>query len=116
MKATTLLILGTAIGCSTLAMAAEAPKHHHPAKREIPARVLEKFDTDKDGTLSKDERVAMVSAVQERRKELLAKYDANASGKLDPEEIKAARAAGELRFPMGHRGHRKAGAAAAPAI
>ena len=99
-----------------MAMAAEAPKHHHPAKREIPARVLEKFDSDKDGTLSKDERVAMRSALQERRKELLAKYDANASGKLDPEEIKAARAAGEKGFRMGHRGGRKAGPAAAPTI
>lgn len=62
--------------------------------RPIPAEILEKFDTDGDGTLNEEERKAARSArrelTQKRRAEMLAKYDVDKDGKLSPEEQKAA--------------------------
>ncbi len=60
-------------------------------KQERKAKILAKFDQDGDGTLSDAERAIMT----EKRAELLKKFDANANGRLDPEEINAARNAGE---------------------
>ncbi len=57
--------------------------------------MLEKFDTDKDGKLSEDERKAMQAArtakMEERRKEMIAKFDKDGDGKLNDEEREKAK-------------------------
>ncbi len=59
--------------------------------RPVPAALLEKFDTDKDGKLSAEERKAAMAA---RKAEMLEKFDKDGDGKLNEEERKAA---GEAR-------------------
>ncbi len=130
MKKTKLIALGALIGTCSFSLAEDAAgsKKANRPQREVPAAILEKFDTDKDGKLSPDERKAMMEARQaemlkkfdkdgdgklsddekatmkaEREAKhaaLLAKYDADKNGKLSPDEIKAARDAGE-EIPMG---------------
>lgn len=53
------------------------------------AKMLAKFDTDRDGVLSDPEHEVMIAKHAARLK----KFDTDGSGRLDPEEIKAARAA-----------------------
>lgn len=60
-------------------------------ERPVPQEILEKYDTDKDGKLSPEERKAAGAA---RKAEMLAKFDKDGDGKLDKEERKAA---GEAR-------------------
>jgi hypothetical protein len=50
--------------------------------------MLDKYDKDKDGKLSTDERRAMMEA---RQKEMLEKYDKDKDGKLSDEERAEAR-------------------------
>jgi hypothetical protein len=82
--ATSLLILGGLGGFA----AAKGPGHGHGhgGKKAL----IEKFDTNKDGTLDDAERAAMrgkFQAMKARRKaKLLAKFDANRNGVLDPAE------------------------------
>lgn len=49
-------------------------------------RILNKFDTNKDGALSKDELTAMPERM---RNHLLEKWDANKDGELSKEEVDA---------------------------
>ncbi len=143
MKSTQLFALGALISTCTFATAQDKSQPPAGAKREIPAEVLAKFDTDHDGKLSPEERKVMhqeMKAMEEKhhaamlakydkdgdgklseaekatmkadmkakREALLVKYDANKNGKLDPEEVKAAREAGEELPPM-HRPGGKGG-------
>jgi len=136
MKNTKLIALGALIGTFSIAAAqdtpaADAPKKADRPQREVPAEVLAKFDTDKDGKLSQEEAKAAREARQAevlkkydkdgdgklsdeekktrddelaaKRKALLEKYDANKNSRLDPEELKAAADAGE-ELPWGGRG------------
>ncbi len=135
MKSPQLLKLGILVGTCTFAVAQDEPKRperpERPA-REIPAEVLEKFDKDGDGKISREEhkamgeerqkemlskfdkdgdgklsdeeRTAMREEMQARHKQLLEKYDADKNGKLSPEEIKTARDAGEKMPPRGGPG------------
>jgi EF hand domain-containing protein len=57
-----------------------------------------KMDKNSDGALTKDE-------VGDKRWERLSVADADKSGSVTPEEIKAAAAAGTLKFPHHGRGH-----------
>lgn len=128
MKTTQLITLAALFGTCGFAAAQDKPKRPDRPQREVPAEVLEKFDADKDGklspderkammaereammlkkfdtdmdgTLSPDERKAMREEMEAKRKALLEKYDADKDGKLSREEIKTARAAGE-EMPMG---------------
>ena len=68
----------------------EGKKGPRGGGREIPAEILEKYDTDKDGKLSPEERKA---AGEARKAEILAKYDTDKDGKLSAEERQAAAAA-----------------------
>ena len=82
------------------------PVLHSPEKREMMrARMLERFDTDKDGTLSDAEKAAARAAHEERMKEhrakFLERFDTDKDGKLSEAEKAAARAEMEK--------HRKAG-------
>ncbi|MEO8617555.1 MAG: hypothetical protein ABI600_20660 [Luteolibacter sp.] len=71
---------------------------------ERKAKMLEKYDSDHDGKLSDAEREVMHTDMEAKHKAILEKYDANKNGKLDPEEVAAARAAGEELPPMMGRG------------
>lgn len=78
MKITKLFVTAALLGSAAFATAQDKPK-----RPPHPPEVLEKFDTDKDGKLSKEEREAMRA---EREKEMLEKYDADKDGKLSDEE------------------------------
>ena len=84
--ATSALVVGGAAGFA-------GAKTLPPAHR---AKLLEKFDANRDGKLDAGERVAMKEARAER---VFAKLDANSDGKLTLEEFKAGR--------MAMRGHHK---------
>ena len=57
----------------------------------VPAFLLEKYDTDKDGKLSKEEREAMKAGrekeMESRRKADFEKFDTDKDGKLSYEEF-----------------------------
>jgi Ca2+-binding EF-hand superfamily protein len=84
MKTTKLITLGALLGTCVFATAQDKPK------RDLPPALLEKFDTDKHGKLSDDERKAMreeMKAQQEKRQAaMLEKYDADKDGKLSDAE------------------------------
>ncbi|MDB4265308.1 EF-hand domain-containing protein [bacterium] len=65
----------------------EGKKGPRGGDRPVPAEILEKFDTDKDGKLSPEERKA---AMEARKAEMLAKFDKDGDGELSKEERKAA--------------------------
>jgi len=68
--------------------------------RPAPAEILEKFDTNKDGKLDKDERKA---AFEARKAEMIKKFDKDGDGKLSEDERKAM----PKRGPRGPRGEGK---------
>jgi Ca2+-binding EF-hand superfamily protein len=132
MKTNHWMILGLLISASSFVCAQDPSKHRQ--ERKIPAEILEKFDKDGDGKISREERKAMDeerkkemlakfdkdsdgklsdeeraemrAEMESRHKELLEKYDADKDGKLGPEEIKTAREAGE-KIPPGRGPWRK---------
>ena len=71
MKATTLITMGALIGTCTFATAQDKPKRPDGPKREIPAEMLEKFDTDKDGKLSITKTANAVCPVVEGKSPIL---------------------------------------------
>ncbi len=90
--------------------AAEGRPGGDPEKREaMKAKMLEKFDANKDGELDETERKAAREARKgmkgkkggkkspEMRAKLLEKFDANKDGKLDETERAAAKAAREAK-------------------
>ncbi len=101
MKTTTLITLGALIGTCTFATAEEKPKRPDGPKREVPAEVLEKFDADKDGQLSDDEKKAMhaemKARMEARKAKMLEKYDTDKSGELSDTEKEAMKADMEAR-------------------
>ncbi len=88
--------IGKTLGMALLASAAvagvsvAAPGEGRPMRE----KVLEKFDTNRDGQLDEAERQAMREArrarKEARREEMLAKFDANRDGQLDEIEREAA--------------------------
>ncbi len=90
MKTTKLIAMGALIGTCTFAAAQDGPNRQDRPHRQIPPAMREKFDTDKDGKLSDDERKAMreeIQAMQEKRRAaILEKYDADKDGKLSDAE------------------------------
>jgi len=128
MKTNHWIALAVIIGTCGSLFAQDKPKRPDRPQREVPAELLEQYDADKDGKISRkernammadrkaamlkkydadqdgkfspDERTAMREEMQAKRKVLLERYDADKDGKLSPEELKAARAAGE-EMPMG---------------
>jgi hypothetical protein len=87
MKTTHLMILGALLGATAISGAQEKPKRGGP----VPPEILEKFDADKDGKLSKEEREAARAA---REKE----FDKDGDGKLNDEERKALREDNRKKF------------------
>lgn len=88
-------ILSTCLfACAGTLRAAESGK----SKPDVPPSVLQRYDRNKDGKLSIDEkarwdadRAARREKEQAKRAEMLAKYDANKDGKLSEEEKAAAK-------------------------
>ncbi|MGL4400224.1 MAG: hypothetical protein ACRCXD_10175 [Luteolibacter sp.] len=76
-----------------------SPEERKAMHEERKAEILKKFDADGDGTLSDAEKSAAKAAREAKHAELLAKYDTDGDGKLSPAEVKAARDAGE-ELPM----------------
>jgi Ca2+-binding EF-hand superfamily protein len=91
MKSTHLMILGALLGATALAGAQDGPKKEGRPDRPVPKEILEKFDADKDGKLSKEEREAARAA---REKE----FDKDGDGKLSDEEKKAMREDGRKKM------------------
>ena len=79
---------------------AEDKKEGKGEKHEIPAKVLEKYDKNKDGKLDDSEKEAM----KQDRKEALKKFDKNGDGKLDDSEKAAAK---EAAKEGGEKHHKK---------
>jgi Ca2+-binding EF-hand superfamily protein len=73
----------TVLGGSVAALAQEGGR----------ARLLEKYDTNHDGTLDANEKAAMREQMRQMREKrhaaMLARFDVNKDGKLDPGERKA---------------------------
>jgi len=63
-------------------------------KRELPQRILEKFDTDGDGKLNDSEKSELKKAMTQRRDQnqakMLKRFDSDNDGTLSTEEKKAA--------------------------
>jgi len=89
--AVTLITLPAAVGDDV-----KAGKHH---QGEFKQRLLEKFDTDKDGKLSESERAAAKAACKQHR---LDNFDADKDGKLSETERDAARAARSAKLKANH--------------
>ncbi len=72
------------------------------AKEKPLSKVKEKYDADKDGTLSETEKAAAKEGAKARAKETreenLEKYDANKDGKLDKEERTKQKADAEAEY------------------
>jgi hypothetical protein len=80
----------------------DAPKN--PGSAETPfERELAKFDKDKDGKLSKEERADYLAAQAKRREEHIKKWDKNGDGKLDEEEASEARASAKKALAEARR-------------
>ena len=98
----------------TLALLAAAPlvraEDAATAKDKALTKAQQKHDTDKDGTLSDEEKARRKEAAKEKRadvkKEVLEKYDANQNGKLDPDEREKMKAAREAE-QAAHRGEKE---------
>lgn len=90
MKTTPLMILGALAATVSFASAQEKPKRGD-GPPPFPPEVIEKFDADKDGKLSKEEREAARAA---REKE----FDKDGDGKLNDEERKAMREDGHKKM------------------
>ena len=89
MKKTLLLTASLLVPMVLQAAPPEDGKGKGPrGQRSVPAEVLEKFDTDGDGKLSKEERKA---AHEARKAERIAKYDTDGDGELSDAEKQAAR-------------------------
>ena len=87
----------------------DRPHGDRPSREEI----MKKFDKDKDGKLSEDERVTMIRARMEKSekfKEMFTKRaDKNTDGELTDDEIKAARTSFGDRRTRGPGGKKPAG-------
>ena len=68
---------------------AKAEWESHREQRQ--AKVLEKFDTNHNGTIDPEERQAMQAQRESRRAEMLKKYDTDGDGKLSDSEREALR-------------------------
>ncbi|ADB14853.1 putative signal transduction protein with EFhand domain [Pirellula staleyi DSM 6068] len=87
-----------------------APKRERPSREAMMKQMLEKFDADKDGKLSEEERTKARESMRgqggpggERFAELMKKFDKDGDGKLSEEERAALRAEMGANRPEGGR-------------
>lgn len=95
LKSLSRLALVLSLGIPALALAAPGAVGQGQGGVMRKAKLLERFDTNKDGQLDESERAAMKKAFEakraERHQEMLAKYDLDKDGKLSESERAAAR-------------------------
>jgi Ca2+-binding EF-hand superfamily protein len=88
--------------------------HHGPHHAEFHKKMLEKYDADKDGKLSKEERgeakEEMKKHMQEMRAKRIKRFDADGDGKLNEEERAKAHEEMKKRHSDRKPGDRKPGA------
>ena len=98
MKTKLTMIVGALMGTMLMAGAQGAEKKPKGEGKPggppaVPPFLLEKYDTDKDGKLSKEEREKMKAERQKegdaQRKAMLDKFDTDKDGKISPEEREA---------------------------
>lgn len=89
---------------------APAPKRERPSREAMMKQMLEKFDADKDGKLSEEERTKARESMRaqggpggERFAEMIKKFDKDGDGKLNEEERTALRAEMSANRPEGGR-------------
>jgi len=126
MKTVASLIIGIGFLLTSNALAEDEKKGERGKKGDMKAKILEKFDTNKDGQLDETEKAALKKAMAERRangegkgkskkgdmrKKIMEKFDTNGDGQLDETEkaaLKKAmaerRANGEGKGKKGERG------------
>ena len=112
MRLSIILAALAAMTLSTTPLAAEGHEVHEgkcPKNGEMRAKLVERFDANKDGMLDESERAAAKAACQEKKGEMAAKIlakhpelDTNGDGKLDKEEAEAGRAARQAKFKEKH--------------
>ncbi|MCK4276165.1 MAG: EF-hand domain-containing protein, partial [Phycisphaerae bacterium] len=79
----------------------DRPRMHTPQRRTM---LLERFDRDGDGKLSKEERAAAKEAWEARQTEIIRKFDKDGDGKLSEQERAAAKKAAKTpRAEIGRR-------------
>ena len=84
----------------------KGPRGERGDRPAMPAEMMDKFDADKDGQLSDEERQSVRAAMQ---KKMLEKFDADKDGQLSDAEREAAKAA-RPQHPRHHdKGHGKRG-------
>ncbi|MEK7414240.1 MAG: hypothetical protein AAB263_13075 [Planctomycetota bacterium] len=90
-----LTVLLAATACLTLTAAEGGQRGEHKSGDrhcgQMRQRLIERFDTDKNGKLSDTEKAAAKSACQEHRAERKAKFDTDKDGKWSDGERDAAR-------------------------
>lgn len=89
------------LGAAGLAAASPGGPGHDATRAERKAKMLEKFDTNRDGSLDAAEKEAMHAARAQKRFE---KLDVNKDGKLSFDEFKAGKH-GKFGKHHGRRGH-----------
>jgi len=93
-----LALVGLTVGAAGQDIVVEKPK-------QMPAAILRKYDSDKDGFLNEAEKAVWKADVQRGRQEAqtrrLEKYDGNRDGRLDKAE-KAAAVGDALKKPRGN--------------
>jgi len=72
------------------------------------AGIMAKFDTNKDGTISAEEKAAMPEKAQKHYTMMMEKFDANKDGKLDEAELAAMKAAHDAKGEKGGKGEKGA--------
>ncbi len=96
MKTTKLIILGALIGTCSFATAQDGAPPEGAPKHKMSPEDRDKFDADKSGDLSDEEKATMKAALkakgEERKAAMLAKFDANKDGTLDETEKAAMKA------------------------
>ena len=109
MRLSIILAALAAMTLSTTLLAAEGHEGKCPKNGELRAKLVERFDANKDGKLDESERAAAKAACQEHKGEIAAKIlakhpelDTNGDGKLDKEEAEAGRAAHQAQFKEKH--------------
>jgi Ca2+-binding EF-hand superfamily protein len=101
MKTTSFVTLSALLASCAFAVAEDKPTRPDRPQRELPPALLEKFDTDKDGKLSDEERKTMRTEMEAKREQfrakMLEKFDTDKDGKLSDAEKSTMREAMKAR-------------------
>ena len=92
MKKITFLAVAALLSAPSFASIEQADGHHKQAKQEKHHAFFEKFDANKDGSLSETEWATMKSSMSEKGKQMRAKFfekaDSNGDGAITKEEMR----------------------------